>query len=320
MKPFFEHFWESRLGDIFDDQTPVPVEDPRLDYIHRPPEGFLRYACERKRTLFDGVPPDPKSFRNNPTFFITQVHRLWLMIDTIREHIPLSDNSLVVDLGAFPFSLDIAMREYLDYRGRILGLINQELKPEWLPGIAEHRIETAFANLDPYVTPSMPGLLERIPAEDESVDAILFTHVIEHLYHPMATLRECARVLKPGGRMLLSTDNAYMLGAFLNFLNPQPYLHEPVEGTAAMVFTSWRGHVRFFSTDDLKALLGAAGLSTISSQLHEVLYNAFLDSYFVNPQRSIPAWRVQLLSDFPVYRNEIIQVAEKPAPSGSGDK
>lgn len=319
MKPFFEHYWESRLGDIFDDQTPVPVDDPSLDYLNRPPEGFLRYACERRRTLFDGVPPDPKSFRNNPTFFITQVHRLWLMLDTIREHIPLTAGSLLVDLGAFPFSLDIALREYLDYKGRIVAMVNQDLKPEWQPGIAEQRLEIGHVNLDPHVTPAMPGLPDRLPLEDASVDAILFTHVIEHLYHPMAVLRECSRILKPGGRLLLSTDNAYMLGAFLNFLNPQAYLHEPVEGTAAMVFTNWRGHVRFFSEGDLKALCEAAGLALISNRMHEVLYNAFLDSYFVNPQRTIPAWRVRLLSDFPAYRNEIIQVFEKPAvPNSAG--
>lgn len=315
MTSFYDHFLLTPLGEIFGDHTPVSIDDPCMNFLRPPPEGFLRYACERRRAPFDGVPPDPESFRNDPTFFITQVHRLWLMLATIQDHVPLSPGSLLVDLGAFPFSLAIALREYMDYRGRILATVNQELKPEWQASLGEHAIELAHVNLDPHVTPSMPGLSPLLPLPENSVDAILFTHVIEHLYHPRTVLEECARVLKPGGRLLLSTDNAYMLGAFLNFLDPQPYLHEPVEGTAAMIFTEWRGHVRFFSEGDLHVLCRAAGLSIVSSRLYEVLYHSFLESYFVHPQRSMPAWRARLLAAFPAYRNEIIQVLEKPVPA-----
>ena len=44
-----------------------------------------------------------------------------------------------------------------------------------------------------------------LPVEDASVDAILSTQVLEHVAAPHVYLAECARVLKPGGRMLLST-------------------------------------------------------------------------------------------------------------------
>jgi SAM-dependent methyltransferase len=40
---------------------------------------------------------------------------------------------------------------------------------------------------------------------DESCDAVLSTQVLEHVENPTVYLSECARVLKPGGRMLLST-------------------------------------------------------------------------------------------------------------------
>ena len=40
---------------------------------------------------------------------------------------------------------------------------------------------------------------------DASVDTILSTQVLEHVADPAVYLAECARVLKPGGRMLLST-------------------------------------------------------------------------------------------------------------------
>jgi len=43
-----------------------------------------------------------------------------------------------------------------------------------------------------------------IPLPDASLDAILCTEVFEHVLDPMAVLREFARLLKPGGKILLS--------------------------------------------------------------------------------------------------------------------
>jgi SAM-dependent methyltransferase len=44
-----------------------------------------------------------------------------------------------------------------------------------------------------------------LPAADESCDAVLSTQVLEHVADPALHLRECRRVLRPGGRLLLST-------------------------------------------------------------------------------------------------------------------
>jgi SAM-dependent methyltransferase len=44
-----------------------------------------------------------------------------------------------------------------------------------------------------------------VPVPDESVDAVLSTQVLEHVSDPSLHLAECFRVLRPGGRLLLST-------------------------------------------------------------------------------------------------------------------
>jgi 2-polyprenyl-3-methyl-5-hydroxy-6-metoxy-1,4-benzoquinol methylase len=51
------------------------------------------------------------------------------------------------------------------------------------------------------------GNLERLPLHDAEFDLVVSIQVLEHLLDPAAGLRELARVLRPGGTLLLSTDN-----------------------------------------------------------------------------------------------------------------
>lgn len=53
------------------------------------------------------------------------------------------------------------------------------------------------------------GDVMRLPLRDRSVDVVVSKQVLEHVPEPVATLREIARVLRPGGRVLLSTNQAW---------------------------------------------------------------------------------------------------------------
>jgi SAM-dependent methyltransferase len=60
---------------------------------------------------------------------------------------------------------------------------------------------------NPNVDSQVRGTVETLPFPDASFDAVLCTHVAEHLPHPEAAFGEMARVLRPGGRLLLLTPN-----------------------------------------------------------------------------------------------------------------
>jgi ubiquinone/menaquinone biosynthesis C-methylase UbiE len=50
--------------------------------------------------------------------------------------------------------------------------------------------------------------LERLPFADSEFELVLCLQALEHLLEPVLGLRELARVLAPGGRIVLTTDNS----------------------------------------------------------------------------------------------------------------
>ena len=81
-------------------------------------------------------------------------------------------------------------------------------------GCADQPYRRRFEPTVRYVGADIPGnpLAElevdeegRVAAEDSSFDAVLSTQVLEHVSDPEVYLQECYRLLRPGGRLLLST-------------------------------------------------------------------------------------------------------------------
>lgn len=60
-------------------------------------------------------------------------------------------------------------------------------------------------------------LLKRLPYEDASFDVVLLIEVLEHLENHRTALCELARVLKPGGVLILTTPNIMRLNSRFHF-------------------------------------------------------------------------------------------------------
>lgn len=74
------------------------------------------------------------------------------------------------------------------------------------------------------------GSLEQQNFPSDFFDAVTLNHVIEHVPDPLGLLRECARILMPGGKLVLFTPNVESLGhgiykEYWRGLEPPRHLH-----------------------------------------------------------------------------------------------
>jgi SAM-dependent methyltransferase len=187
----------------------------------------------------------------------------------------------VLDVGCGDGSfLDELARHVGDPRVRWVGI---DYSKHQLEKAAQLPYEFHWCNLD-----------EAVPLPDGSVDLVHAAEVLEHLVDPDRLVEESARVLRPGGHLLITTPN---LHAWYNRLlfpaGIQPVFYESSSRSTEVGAGPLRalkrgtlpvGHLRLFNRTALVDLLRREGFTPVEirgARFHDVPRAArWLDSLF----------------------------------------
>jgi SAM-dependent methyltransferase len=172
----------------------VPPEDGAATTSQRLPEELRQTPSGRWRDLYElraqllfGDPPAPVDRCYNRKF-----ERIW---ELLAAQLPCErfldagcgDGIYLRELGTLPRPPRTVVA--VDISAKILEVAGRTARQ---------------AGIEPQL---LRANLERLPFSDASFDVVLATQVIEHLLDPARGMREIARVLIPGGRLVISTDH-----------------------------------------------------------------------------------------------------------------
>lgn len=153
------------------------------------------------------------------------------------KKVPVHD-LLDVGCGTGPM-IELLSKEYADLRMTGLDLT---------PGM----IEAAQAKHIPY-TRFIVGDSENLPFEDDSFDAVICSNSFHHYPNPQAFFDGVARVLRPGGRLVLRD---------MTSIKPVVWLMNHIEMPLAHLLG--HGDVKGYTLDEVAALCDKAGLHVVT--------------------------------------------------------
>ncbi|HZV82401.1 MAG TPA: methyltransferase domain-containing protein [Geobacteraceae bacterium] len=180
------------------------------------------------------------------------------------------EGGVLLDVGAFPFTaLKVVKSLCPGVKLSGVGLWDEEvdriLAADPLLGDGDF----SLCNFDPWIVPPkrLAETGSTFSCPDGSVDLVIFTEVIEHLYNPAHVLKEISRVLKPGGRLYLTTNNVSYWFYALRVLKGETNLDRDLSQITVDFEREhphdWRGHVRFYSIGQLVEMLALAGMKKV---------------------------------------------------------
>ena len=146
----------------------------------------------------------------------------------------LDQTSQILDCGVGTGAFSLALLDSVDRPTHVSGV---DISYPMLTH-AQQLLENRCTTLD-----LRWGDIRSLPFADESFNAVIFAHVLEHMAEPVETLREMVRVLKPGAPLIGSVTRKGL----------------------GQVLMSLRWQNRGYDSNQLDSFLQAAGLEAVRS-------------------------------------------------------
>ncbi len=213
----------------------------------------------------DGAPPQEIS-----AYLTQDFERFLLTWALVRD-----DTGRALEIGANPYFATVLLREFTDLQVTLTnsflpdatGVTSQKVSYQGAASAAPEVHDFEYHNLNVETS--------TFPFDDASFDVVIFCEVIEHLLiDPLVALAEIKRVLKPGGKLVLSTPNVARLENVAR-LAAGANLYDPYSG-----YGPYGRHNREFTRHEIVRLLQFAGFDVtdhFTADVHEHQAQAFAD-------------------------------------------
>lgn len=195
------------------------------------------------------IPPGGK-----PEYFRLHRHRFSALLAALAQE----PARAVLEIGATPGQFT-SILVAAGYRVDAVDLFPEQRAELW----RALGVDVRLCNLDE----------QPLPYADQRFDAVIFSEVVEHLAgSPLPALAEMARVLRPGGRLILSTPNQHYFKSRMRTL-ADVLLGRPFEPFAVFQRSMrlsgaqrYYNHSRLYTMQELRWLLEQAGLEVAQAR------------------------------------------------------
>ena len=100
----------------------------------------------------------------------------------------------------------------------------------------------------PSVADVVADVTEELPFDDNYADAIIARHILEHCVNTIGALKQWKRVLKPGGRLIVSVpDSAIRNTIILNSEHVHAFTVESLQSIAELIGFKQIANERFYN-------------------------------------------------------------------------
>lgn len=221
--------------------------------------------------------------------------RYGLTMASVQKH--FHDGFSVLDVGVYPGIVPKIFKEFFpgkkpyNYYGCGMGFGDQFKKV-----MADYNVTLLEADLDPRL--NLQGeRSDRVDLQNESIDMVLCTDVIEHFFDPNHMLQEMNRVMKIGGMMILTTDNVSQYAYIVSLIKGKSN-YPPLMESSMFFQGDWRPHFREYSKEELLSLLKHAGFDVIEHKYFDSEFASYKVNHNqlvkINKKNGIFGWAKQI--------------------------